>query len=116
MCTSWLAVGHNRDDAALASSTERCVQSQTSGTLWQYTHMQITRQVRTCTPARPYMCRSPAKEPRQPVKEKKGSGTGMGTLMPTCSEKRPNVHAACMLYLSGASGVGLQQQLVTDAR
>lgn len=27
--------------------------------------------------------RSPLKEPLQPVKEKKGSGTGMGTLMPT---------------------------------
>ena len=27
--------------------------------------------------------KSPLKEPLQPVKEKKGSGTGMGTLMPT---------------------------------
>lgn len=38
----------------------------------------------TCTPALPYMCRSPAKDPLHPVNEKKGRGTGMGTLMPTC--------------------------------
>ena len=39
--------------------------------------------VKNWRPALPYMCRSPWKEPLQPVKEKNGSGTGMGTLMPT---------------------------------
>ena len=39
--------------------------------------------VKNWRPALPYMWRSPWKEPRQPVNEKKGSGTGMGTLMPT---------------------------------
>lgn len=56
--------------------------------------------VKNCTPALPYMCRSPWKEPRQPVKEKNGRGTGMGTLMPTCAAPQ-----ACWNYrhlLSGA--------------
>ena len=33
--------------------------------------------------SRTYMCRSPSKEPLQPVKEKNGNGTGMGTFTPT---------------------------------
>ena len=49
--------------------------------------------VKNCTPALPYMCRSPWKEPRQPVKEKNGRGTGMGTLMPTCAA--PQVLWSC---------------------
>lgn len=46
--------------------------------------------VKNCTPALPYMCRSPTKLPLQPVKLNMGRGTGMGTLMPTmptCSSK-----------------------------
>ena len=32
----------------------------------------------------PQKLRSPAKEALEPVNEKKGKGTGIGTLMPTC--------------------------------
>ena len=60
---------------------------------------------RTCvknwTPALPYMCRSPAKEPRQPVKEKKGSGTGMGTLMPTWTARTTSQHWLFMYSMPG---------------
>jgi hypothetical protein len=37
------------------------------------------------------MCRSPAKEPRQPEKEKKGRGTGIGTFMPTCVKEHTEI-------------------------
>ena len=48
------------------------------------------------TPALPYMCRSPANDAFQPVNEKKGSGTGIGTLTPTmpASTSLANLRAA----------------------
>lgn len=39
--------------------------------------------VKNWTPALPYMCKSPTKLPRQPVKLNMGRGTGIGTLIPT---------------------------------